>query len=401
MKQFRYEGHDRYGRKAAGRVKAENKQEAIRLLREQRVAPVKTEELTGILYKDISLPERLPLKEFVAYVRQFATLLKAGTTLVDATQILRVQTKHKKLKAALASIEESMREGKPYTEAAEPFSSLFPTLYLNMMKAGEAGGRMDDILERMADHYEKVQKTRNRIVSALAYPLAVMAVIVAIIFFLLLFVVPAFSDLLPSEDQLPTITQFVMVAGRLVGSYWWAGAAIVIALVVTISLFVRHKQSRFVMEKILLKTPIIGSVLQKNILATISRTLSTLFESSVPILEAVEVMAEISGSEVARRVLQDAHRSLERGESLSSPMKTHWLFPHMFTQMVVIGETSGTLDHMLDKIALFYEDEIDRQTELMKALLEPVMILILAISVGTIVSAITLPMFEIFKSVQS
>ncbi|GMB07463.1 type II secretion system F family protein [Thermolongibacillus altinsuensis] len=403
MPQFRYEGRDVRGRKRKGTVTSATKREAILKLREQGIKVIDLREVPQtLLTKEITFGNPVKLQHFVIYLRQFATLLKAGVTVVDATRILANQTDSKALKKVLIDIEEQLREGNPLSAAMAKHKQIFPPLVVNMIRAGEAGGNMDETLERLADHFEKVHRTRQKIVSALAYPVVVGLVAVGVVIFLLVSVVPTFVAMFADFNaELPAITKFVLKASEVMQQYWWLVLLSLLAFYTLIMVMKRQKQTKYYFDYVLLRLPIFGGMLQKAVLARMTRTLSSLFSSSVPILQALSIVENVVENEVIAKVIREARDALERGQSLTEPMRRHWAFPPLVTQMIAIGEETGSLDAMLAKVADFYEAEVEAATDRLKSLIEPLMIVILAGVIGTIVTSILVPMFDIFNHIQS
>ena len=400
MGYFKYRGRDKYGKIVEGRMKSFSEREAKEKLRADGVTVKSIEEMTGILYKDISISSKIKSQHFVIYLRQFSTLLKAGISVIDATAILADQTSSKQLQSALKAIEEELRAGNPFSDAAEKHRKTFPPLFTNMIKAGEIGGNLDEILDRLANYYEKQHQTRQKVISALMYPAVIGAISIVVVVFLLSFVVPTFADMFSSFDaELPMITQFVLSAGDVFKVFWWLIPVTIIGGIVGYKFIQDNRQYKYYFDYFTLKIPIFGSMLQKAALARMTRTLSSLFSSSVPILQAITIVERIVGNEVVASVIRESRTSLEKGESIAGPMEAHWIFPPLVTQMVYVGERTGNLDTMLDKVADFYETEVDIATERIKSLIEPLMIVILAGVVGLIVAAIAIPMFDIFDQV--
>lgn len=399
---FQYEGRDRYGRKKTGRISSPNQRHANTQLREQGIAVKSIEEMKGILYKEISLgSKKVKTKDFVIYIRQFSTLLKAGISVVDCTRILSQQTTNKQLGQALTEIVEGLEGGNPFSELAERHRKVFPPLFTNMLKAGEAGGNLDEILDRLASYYEKQYKTIQKVKSAMTYPIFLGISSIGIVIFLLATVVPTFTDMFESfGSELPPITKFVINLGDFVQSYWYLIVLFGLLVYFGILYARRNKRSKYYLDYFLLKIPVIGKVFQQAALARMTRTLASLFSSSVPILQAISIVERIIGNEVMAKVLRDSRNSLESGQSLATPMQNHWVFPPMVSHMIVVGEKSGSLDIILEKVADYYEAEVDQLTEQLKSLIEPIMIAVLAVVVGTIVGSIAIPMFDIFNKIQ-
>lgn len=400
MAYFNYRGRDKRGNLKEGRLKSFSEREAREKLKNTGINVIKIEEMKGLLYKDISIGTGIKSQQFVIYLRQFATLLKAGISVVDATAILAEQTSSKKLQSALKGIEEELRAGNPFSEAAERNRKIFPPLFTNMTKAGEAGGNLDDILERLAHYYEKQHQTKQKVISALMYPAVIGVIALIVVVFLLSFVVPTFADMFQSFDaELPWLTQMVLSAGDVFKQFWWLLIVFVIGIIAAYKVIQANSTYRYYFDYFVLRIPVFGTMLQKAALARMTRTLSSLFSSSVPILQAISIVEKIVGNEVVAKVIRESRSALEKGESIAGPMEAHWIFPPLVTQMIRVGEKTGSLDTMLDKVADFYETEVETATDRIKSLIEPLMIVFLAGIVGIIVAAIAIPMFKIFETV--
>jgi type IV pilus assembly protein PilC len=400
MARFKYTGRDRSG-KRSGSITSSTKREALEKLRTEGIRTTEIIEVQeSLLTKEITIGNPVKLQHLVIYLRQFATLLKAGVSVVDSTKILAAQTESKALKKALIEIEQELLEGNPLSHAAAKHSKIFSPMYINMIKAGEAGGNMDETLERLAEHYEKQHNTRKKIVAALSYPAVIGALAIIVVIFLLVAVVPTFVDMFSDfGGELPGITKFVLNASEFMQSFWWLIILLCLGITFLIMVLKNNRQTKYYLDYALLRIPIFGKLLQKGAIARFSRTLSSLFASSVPILQALSIVERVVENEVLAKVVRESRDSLEKGQSLTGPMRTHWAFPPLVTQMIAIGEETGSLDAMLSKVADFYEKEVEHSTDQLKSLIEPLMIILLAGLVGTIVIAIMVPMFEIFKHV--
>ena len=400
MARFKYSGRDRKGKKS-GVINASSKREAMQKLRGEGIRVLEmTEVPETLLTKDITIGSGVKLQHIVIFLRQFSTLLKAGVSVVDSTRILGEQTESKVLKKALLDVERDLQEGKPLSEATGKHRKIFSPMFINMIRAGEVGGNFDETLERLAVHFEKQNNTRGKIKSALAYPVAVGIIAVVVVIFLLVSVVPTFVDMFADfGGELPAITQFVLNASEFMQNFWWLVVLLMIGCIVTIAMLRKNPQTKYYLDYFMLRVPIFGKMMQKAVLARMTRTLSSLFSSSVPILEAMTIVEKVVENEVIARVIRQCHDTLEKGQSMTGPMKKHWAFPPLVTQMIAIGEETGSLDAMLGKVADFYEQEVERSTDSIKSLIEPLMIVFLAGIVGTIVTSIMVPMFEIFNQV--
>lgn len=401
MGQFKYTARDKTGKKRSGLVKAESKREATVKLREKNMRVLNLDEIPETaLNKEIYIGNPVKLKDFVIFIRQFSTLLRAGVTILDSTRILSQQTESKYLRKALTQVHEDLNEGLPLSECAAKHKRIFPPMFINMVRAGEVSGALDDTLERLGNHFEKQHETTQKIKSALSYPFVVAIIAVAVVIFLLTNVVPTFAGMfLDFGDELPAITQFVLAASDWMKTKWWIIIFIGISFVLLFVFLKKNNATKYYMDYIILRIPLFGKLVQKAMLARMTRTLSSLFASSVPILQAIAIVEKVVENEVFARVLHESRISLEQGISLTEPMRKHWAFPPLVTQMITIGEETGSLDAMLAKVADFYEMEVNTATDQLKSLIEPLMIVFLAAIVGTIVMAIMVPMFEIFNQV--
>ena len=401
MARFKYAGRDRKG-KRQGTVNAGSKREAMEKLKEEGIRVIEmTQVPETLMTKDLTIGIPVKLQDFVIYLRQFSTLIKAGVTVVEATAILAHQTESKALKKALLDVEQEMREGNPLSEAVAKHKKIFNQMFINLVKAGEVSGNLDETLDRLAEHFEKQHYTRQKIVSALSYPIAVGIIAIIVVIFLLVAVVPTFVSMFADmSGELPAITKFVLSASDFMQSFWWLVVLIIFAVVFLITYVKKNNQTKYYFDYFLLKMPIFGNLLQKAALARMMRTLSSLFSSSVPILQAMSIVEKVVENEVLARVIRKSRDSLEKGRSMTEPMESHWAFPPLVTQMIAIGEETGALDAMLSKIAEFYEKEVENGTDRLKSLIEPIMIVFLASLVGTIVMSIMVPMFTMFDQFQ-
>ncbi|MEL4024540.1 type II secretion system F family protein [Lysinibacillus endophyticus] len=401
MTVYKYTGRTKQGAQKKGTVDAPTKKVAIAKLREQGINPRQLEESKSLLHAEIKLGASGKVKneDFVIYCRQFATLIRAGISIVEATKILAEQTTSKALKKVLYEVEEDVRAGTPFSKAASKHPKAFPQLFANMISSGEATGNMDDTLERLANMFEKQFKLKKKVQSALTYPAILLFITFIVVFFLLIFIVPTFVTSFEEMDaELPLITVYTVAFSNFLQNYWWIVVSIILGIVLGFQLFYKkNSQFNYSINLILLKMPIFGKLLQKSAIARMTRTLSSLFSSAVPILNALTIVERVVGNPVIGKVIIEAKTSLEKGQSLSGPFEKSWLFPPLVSSMTKIGESTGSLDLMLEKVADFYEEEVDRSVDTLKSLIEPLMILLLAGVVGLIVAAIMLPMFSLYE----
>ncbi|MDP4108086.1 MAG: type II secretion system F family protein, partial [Bacillota bacterium] len=291
MARFKYAGRDRKGRRQ-GTVNATSMREAVLNLKEDGIRVIDITEIPETFFtKDIVIGNPVKLQHFVIYLRQFATLLKAGVTVVDATGILAAQTESKGLKKALPAIEQELREGNPLSASVGKFPKIFTPMFVNMVRAGEAGGNMDETLERLAEHFEKQHFTRQKIVGALTYPAVVGLIAIAVVIFLLVGVVPTFVKMFADMgSQLPAITRFVLSASGFMQKFWWIFVLIVIGMYALVSVLRSKPETKYYLDYLMLRMPIFGKMMQKAVIARMMRTMSSLFASSVPILQSMKIV---------------------------------------------------------------------------------------------------------------
>lgn len=400
MAKFQYVGRTRDGKRSKGSIVANSDRDATLQLKNDGILVLELKEIKDtLLNKELSFGNPVKHQDFVVYLRQFSTLLKAGVTIVEATKILADQSESKALKATLKEIEMDVRAGISFSAAAAKHPKVLPEMFINMFEAGEVSGSVDEALVRLANHYEKQYKTRQKVKSALAYPIVIGIIAIAVITFLLISVVPMFAEMLSDlGGELPGITKFVLGVSNFIQQFWWLIILIVIGCIVAFVMTKKNPKGKYFLDHAFMKIPVFGNLIQKSLLARFSRTLCSLFSSSVPILEAIQIVEKVVGNSVIAKTLKEARRSLEAGRPLTEPLKDHWVYPALVVQMISIGEETGSLDEMLEKIAEFYEEEVDNITDRLKSLIEPIMIVILAAIVGVIVISIMMPMFEIYNS---
>lgn len=404
MAVYKYVGRTERGTLKRGTIESESRNQAIRELRERGIRPREVNETKATIFnKDISFGGKTVKHEhFVIYCRQFATLIRAGISIVEATNILAQQTESKALKKALYEIERELQGGVAFSTAVQNHPKIFPPLFVNMIRAGEMTGSLDGTLERLATYFEKQYTLKKKVLSTMAYPVVLLVLIIGVVIFLMLSIVPNFTTMFEQfGSDLPAITQMVVSISECIQSYWWLILVIVVSVITTFTILFRKNEAfNYSTHVALLKMPIFGKVLQLSAIARMTRTLSSLFSSSVPILQALGIVERVVGNPVIGKVVLEARESLERGSPLSDPFKKNWVFPPLVSHMTSIGEKTGTLDYMLEKIADFYEEDVDRTVDTLKSLIEPLMIVILAVVVGFIVLSIMIPMFTIFTEIQ-
>jgi type IV pilus assembly protein PilC len=404
MPTFSYEAIARNGKKQKGRIEAASKGMAVSELKQSGVYVSSiTEEKQSVLQKEISINLFRPVKHqhFVVFLRQLATLIRAGVGIVDSIRILSQQSESKELRRVLSEAASDIQRGSQLSEACAKHPKVFEPLFLSMLRAGEASGNMEVILDRMATFYEKSYYTREKIKSAMMYPVIMLFLTVIVTIFLLTNIVPMFVNMFASFNaELPAITKTVLAISNSLVSTWYIYLLIFIVAIIVLRTVLRTQRGRYVFDYVLLKIPIFGSLFQKGALARVSRTLSTLFSSSVSVLQSLTIVENVADNMVVSQAIAASKESLRQGRPLSEPLKKSWVFPPLVTHMIAIGEETGSMDTMLEKIADFYEAEVEAAVDRVKALIEPIMIVVLAVIIGGIVLSIMVPMFDMFNHVK-
>lgn len=401
---FQYEGKLLNGKRKKGRVTAVSLREAKEKLRQESILVTELAELesTGLNKEVNLLPERVKIEHLIMYVRQFATLIRAGVPIVRATSILRVQTESKVLKKTLSQVEDDLREGIAFSEAIKKHPRVFSNFFSSMALAGEASGNLEEALDQIGLQLQKQYDVKRKVISALTYPLVVSIVAIGVVAFLMVSVVPTFASIFGQlGGELPLITRIVVTVSDFVAAYWWLifGGALVALLV--FAWMLKRDKERYVIDGLLLKMPIFGPIVLKSQIALLTRSLAVLLQAAVPILSAIEITEKIVSNRVIRKGLAQARKMMAQGIPLHEPLERNDSFPPLMTQMIAVGEESGDLDSMLNEVAEFYETEVETTTDRLKSIIEPLLIVVLASIVGVIVIAIVVPMFQIYGDIQN
>ncbi len=342
-------------------------------------------------------------KVLMIFTRQLATLIDAGLPLLRGLNVLAKQERDPVLKTTIDRLADSVQGGSTFSESLAQHPRIFNKLYVSMVKAGELGGVLEIVLTRLAEFQEKAQKVKNKVVAAMFYPIVVLFIAVAIMIFLMAFIVPKFEEIFRDMLQgkpLPGLTQFVIGISRFIQGYWYILLFGTIAFVVGYVLFSRTAGGRVVIDRVKLVLPLFGDLVRKSAISRFSRTLGTLVTSGVPILQALNITRETAGNVIIAEAISKVHDSVKEGESIVHPLEASGVFPPMVISMIDVGEETGQLPEMLLKIAEVYDDEVDNAVAGLTSLLEPIMIVILALIVGTIVIALFLPLISIIQNLQ-
>lgn len=399
MPSFEWKGRDRHGNAQTGVLIGDNKDAVIAALRKQQIV-VTTVKEKG---KEIALPKfggGIKSKDIAVFTRQFSVMIDAGLPLVQCLEILGQQQDNKSLQKVILQVRQDVEGGLSLAESLRKHPQAFDDLYVNMVAAGEAGGILDTILQRLATYIEKTVKLKSQVRSALIYPVAVVVIAVIVVYVILWKVIPVFASLFEGLGaSLPFLTVMIVGVSNFIGNFWWLIFLIVGGGIFAIRQYYQTEGGRYQLDKLMLRLPAIGILLRKIAVARFCRTLGTLLSSGVAILESLDITARTSGNAVIEEAILIVRKEVEEGKNLADPLSRTEQFPPMVCQMIGVGEQTGAMDTMLSKIADFYEDEVDAAVEGMMALLEPMIISFLGVVIGTIVVAMYLPMFSLISQI--
>src|SRR5712691_3202437 len=402
MPDYKYQGTSRSGGSVSGVMTASNKAELQTLLKRQQITATKMTEKG----KEFNIPQfggGVSAKELAIFTRQFSVMIDAGLPLVQCLEILASQQENKVFQKVLTGTRSQVEGGATLSAAMRTSPKVFDALYVNMVEAGETGGILDTILQRLSTYIEKNVKLQRAVKSALVYPVGVLTVAGGVITLLLWKVVPIFATLFAGLGvDLPLPTKIVIAMSNFIGSIFCLLILVgIVGSIFGLKIWYGTAQGRFVLDTIVLKLPILGLLMRKIAVARFTRTLGTLISSGVPILEGLDITAKTSGNAVVERALQRVRKALEEGKSLTDPLRETEVFPGMVTQMIGVGEQTGAMDAMLQKIADFYEDEVDAAVKDLLTALEPMMIVFLGVVVGGVVISMYLPLFSLIGKLAS
>jgi type IV pilus assembly protein PilC len=419
MPKFHYIALDQNGQETAGDLDAASEADAINQLRQSGLYPtsvaaegqgqaaaIKKRAKTSTKGKakvvKVGANAKVKSKTLMVFTRQLATLIDSGLPLLRGLTVLGRQEPHLIMKGTINTLAENVQTGSTFSESLQQYPRIFNKLYINMVKAGELGGVLELVLNRLAEYQEKAQKLKNKVVAAMVYPIIVMCIASAIMVFLMLVIVPRFEtifeDMLGSKDKLPELTKWVIGFSRNMYDYKWYLLGGVIGGVLFWRMLAASKGGRRWIDRTKLKLPLFGDVQRKTAISRFTRTLGTLVTSGVPILQALNITRDTAGNTIISDAITKVHDAVKEGESMVAPLEASGVFPPMVISMVDVGEETGQLPEMLLKIADVYEDEVDNSVSALTSMLEPLMIVILALVVGVIVMALFLPLIDVIKN---
>lgn len=408
MPTFRYKVRDRTGTPSEGVMEGESAAAVVSRLRERDFYVIKVEEeQTSAFSKEINLEElkerfgrKIQVKDLALFCRQFSTLINAGVPLYNGLVILKEQMQNPAFRKVLDQVADDLRQGRTFTAAVERHPRVFPEIFVHMVEAGELGGVLDEVLERMAVHFEKENEIQGKVKSATTYPLVILVVALGAVAFILGFVMPTFAGMLTGFGaELPAMTKFVLGLSEAVQSYWWAGLIGLGLMLFGASQAIKKHQVRYIIDKVSLKLPIFGDILVKVAVSRFSRTLGTLMRSGVPLMQALDVVQKTVGNLAITEGVRKAQESISQGRGMAGPLQQSGVFPSMVVQMVSVGEETGALDTLLEKIADYYDMEVNNVVGRLSTIIEPIMMVVLGGIVGFLVVSMLLPMFELITNV--
>ena len=396
MPEYVWKGVNRKGKKKKGEMEAESENIVRLTLRRQGIEPSKIKPKPKDIFENIKfLQPRVTDKDIVVMTRQFATMIDAGLPLVQCLEILYGQQDNRTFKKILKAIKEDVEEGSTFADALKKHPEVFDDLFVNLVAAGEIGGILDIILNRLAAYIEKAEKLKKKVKGAMTYPIVVLVIAVLVVAVILIFVIPVFQTMFADFGKaLPVPTQIVVAASNFVKGYILYMIVGVVVLVFAFRRFYRTERGRSLVDNLVLKAPVFGMLIRKVAVAKFTRTLGTMISSGVPILDSLDIVAATAGNKTIESAIRETRQSISEGRTIAEPLADSEVFPSMVVQMISVGEATGALDTMLGKIADFYDDEVDAAVEALTAMLEPFMMVFLGGTIGALVISMYLPIFQ-------
>jgi type IV pilus assembly protein PilC len=398
---YAYKVRDRRGELISGELVADNQALVLNRLREMGYIPVSVEQKKAGMSRELTIGKGFKLKDLAVFSRQFATMISSGLSLLRALAILEQQTKAKPLARTIGAVRLDVEQGASLSQALQKHPKAFNRLFVAMVKAGEAGGVLDSVLLRLADQIEREVSLRQKIKSAMTYPIVVLAFVLMILAAMLLFIVPQFETIYSDlGGQLPLPTRLLLGVSKAFRTYWYIVLAVIIIGSIVFNRWKKTERGRHQWDTIKLKVPVFGPLFHKTALSRFSRTLAALLRSGVPILQSLDIVSETVNNAMIADAIDDVKNSVQQGESIARPLLNHKVFPPMLVQMLAVGEETGAVDSMLEKVADFYDDEVTATVDALTSLIEPIMIAIIGGMVGAAVVALYMPMFNIINLIQ-
>lgn len=401
MGEFQYKIITPEGKEKKGTLEAKSAEQATMILKGQKNIVLEVQE-ASLMTRDLSFSfgGKVSARDYSIFCRQFVSIINAGVSIISALEMMKDQTENKTLKKALQGVHEDVSKGESMASAMKKRSKVFPSMLCNMVEAGEASGSMEVAFERMAVQFEKENKLNQAVKKALIYPLVLIVVMLGVLVLMMVWVIPNFMGMFADlGTDLPPITQFVVDMSDFVIAKWWLILIVAVAAFVLFKLYAATPSGKFVIGGLKLKIPALGPLQKKSECARLGRTLCTLLGAGVPMIDAIEITARSMENVHYKKALMDAKEQVMRGVPLSRPLKTCGLFPPMVIHMVSIGEETGNIESMLENVANYYEDDVQVATEQVMALMEPAIIVVMALMVGFMILAIMQPMMTLYESI--
>ena len=401
MPVFAYRGRTQSGQPVVGQMEATTPGAVVAQLRKQRIMATSIKSRPKpIQFKIPGFGGKVKDRELAVFTRQIATMIDAGLPLVQCLEALAVQQPNKEFRKALTQIREDVEGGSTFAATLKRHPTIFPPLYANMVEAGEAGGLLDTTLKRLAVYIEKAAALRRKVKGALIYPSTIVTVAIAVVIFLLVFVIPTFKSLFEGSGvALPLPTRIVLEMSRLVRTHLLVLLGVLVGAILGVRFYYRTANGKRVIDALLLRVPVFGELVRKVSVAKFTRTLGTLVSSGVPILQGLDITAKTAGNKVVEEAILKTRSSIAEGKTIADPLKSSGVFPPMVVQMIGVGEQAGALDSMLEKIADFYDAEVDQAVANLTALLEPMLMVFLGVVIGGVIIAMYLPIFKLVSVV--
>ncbi len=399
---YTYKARDKGGNLVNGTIEADSEILVLTRLREMGYTPLEASKKSSGMNLEINIrPGRVKMKELAVFSRQFATMVNSGLPILRALAILAEQTDSKELTKVLTAVRMDVEQGASLSEAMKKFPKAFNDLYIAMVKSGETGGVLDDVLLRLADEIEKEVHLRQKIKSAMTYPIAVVVLVFLIMSAMLLFVVPQFEGIYKElGGTLPLPTRVLLGMSKIFKQYWWICGLLAIGFMQFLKRYKKTERGREQIDAFKLRVPVFGNLFHKTALSRFSSTLGMLMKSGVPILQAMDIVVDTVNNKVVSKAVIDVQASVRGGESIAKPLSKHTVFPPMVVQMLAVGEETGQVDTMLQKVATFYDNEVEAMVDALTSLIEPLLIAVIGGCVGAAVIALYMPMFDIIKQIQ-
>ncbi len=404
MESFSYKAVSAAGKDVKGSVEAESREEAARKIKEQGLVPVSIGK-QGALDKDVNIPifkgKKIPARDMSVFCRQFASILKAGVSVINALEMLAEQTENKKLKEAIVNTQSNVEKGESLSESMRQ-NDAFPSILIDMVRAGEASGSLENSLTRMAIQFEKDAKLNGIVKKAMMYPIVLICVMIGVVIVMLTFVIPSFMTMFEDLDsELPVTTRAILAMSNSLKNYWYIYILVVVGIVVGIQMYKRTDNGRHNLDKLKLKIPVFGVLQTKSACASFARTMSTLLQAGMPMIDALEISASTMKNVLFYDGLEKVKNGVSLGLPLSNQLKATGLFPAMVVHMVGIGEETGNVEEMLTNSATYYEEEVEVQTQTLTSLMEPIIIVLMAFVVVLLIMAIYQPMIQLYNTLGS